>query len=185
MLSGSDRTAALAQYRRRAGGYDLERAVVEPVRRAAIGRLARQSGERVLDVGCRTGLSFVILRQSVGATGSIVGIEQSTDMMAKARERVALNHRSKITLLCSPVETAAIAGHADAALFHFTHDILRQPEAIANVMRHLKTRARVVACGLKWADAWALPVNVFVLLAASYSTTTLQGLYEPWSGLAR
>ncbi len=57
----------------------------------------------MLDVGCGIGLSFVMLRQSVGATGSIVGIEQSTDMMAKARERVALNHQNKITLLCSPV----------------------------------------------------------------------------------
>jgi hypothetical protein len=72
---------------------------------------------------------------------------------------------------------------ADAALFHFTHDILLQPDAVANVLKHLKPGARVVASGLKWAGAWAVPVNMLVWLGAKRSTTSLQGLQEPWRGL--
>jgi demethylmenaquinone methyltransferase/2-methoxy-6-polyprenyl-1,4-benzoquinol methylase len=69
-------------------------------------------------------------------------------------------------------------------LFHFTHDILRRPAAIDNVLRSLEPGARIVACGLKWARSWAMPVNLLVLPAAVRSVTSLEGLSEPWSHLA-
>ena len=181
---GPDRAAALAQYRRRAGVYDLELALFEPIRRQAIARLALQRGDTVLDVGCGTGLSLALLREGVGARGRIIGIEQSPEMIEKARERVVQNRWRNVTLLCSPVETVDIPGRANAALFHFTHDILRRPAAIDNVVRCLVPKARVVACGLKWARAWAAPANLLVLPAALRSMTSLEGLHEPWSRLA-
>ena len=75
-------------------------------------------------------------------------------------------------------------GKADAAVFHFTHDVLRCPAAIDNVMAHLKPGARVVATGLQWAPPWAGPVNCFVMGAALYSVSSLDGLNQPWSELA-
>jgi len=182
--NGPDRNAALAQYRRRADFYDRELALFEPVRHKAISRLALEHGDVVLDVGCGTGLSLELVRQGIGAKGRIIGIEQSPEMIEKARERVVQDHRSHVTLLCSPVETADIPGLADAALFHFTHDILRRPEALANVIRHLKPGARVVASGLKWARGWGLPASLLVLPAALHSVTSLEGLRKPWSRLA-
>lgn len=181
---GPDRSAALSLYRRRAGIYDLELALFEPIRQQAIARLGLQRGDVVLDVGCGTGLSLALLREGVGATGRIIGIEQSPEMIERARERVAQNGWGNVTLLCTPVETAEIAGQADAALFHFTHDILRRPEAVANVVRHLEPGARVVASGLKWAGGWAVPANLLVLPAALHSVTSLEGLRKPWSRLA-
>ena len=178
---GPDRNAALEQYRRRADVYDLELALFEPLRRLAVSRLALTPGDVVLDVGCGTGLSLGALRQGVGSRGRIVGVEQSPEMLALARARVAEHHWAQVTLLCSPVETADIPVVADAALFHFTHDILRNRQAIANVLRHLKPGARVVASGLKWATAWPLwPVNLLVLPAALRSVTSLDGLDQPW-----
>ena len=105
-------------------------------------------------------------------------------MIRQAQERIARQQWKNVSLLCSPVETARIACRADAALFHFTHDILLRPDAVANVVRHLKPGARVVACGLKWAPAWAMPANLLVLAAALRSVTSLEGLRRPWSGLA-
>ena len=179
-----NRTAALEQYRQRAGLYDLELALFEPFRHAAIARLALRPGDVVLDVGCGTGLSLAPLRQGIGLTGRVIGIEQCPEMMAKTRQRVAQNHWNNVTLLYSPVEAADIAGRADAALFHFTHDILRNPTAVANVIRHLKPGARVVACGLKWVVPWAIPANLLVWSAALHSVTSLEGLHAPWSWLA-
>jgi len=180
---GPDRAAALAQYRRRAGVYDLELALFEPIRRQAIARLALEPGQIVLDAGCGTGLSLERLRQGVGPRGRVIGIEQSPEMIAKARERVAQRRWRNVTLLCAPVETAEIPGRADAALFHFTHDILQRSEAIAQVMRHLKPGARVVASGLQWARGWSAAANLFVLPAALRSVTSLDGLHQPWRGL--
>lgn len=181
---GPDRAAALAQYRRRAAFYDLELALLEPVRDKAIARLALGPGDTVLDVGCGTGLSFERLRAGVGARGRIVGIEQSHEMIEKARERVARHRWKNVTLVCAPVESAALTGRADAALFHFTHDILRRREAVGHVVRHLKPGARIVASGLQWARGWARAANLLVLPAALHSVTSLEGLGAPWSRLA-
>jgi ubiquinone/menaquinone biosynthesis C-methylase UbiE len=176
---GPDRQAALEQYRRRARVYDRELALFEPIRRLAVAGLGLRPGDVVLDVGCGTGLSLALIRQGIGTTGRIIGIEQSPEMIEQARRRVTRHRWTGVTLTCAPVEAADIDSQADAALFHFTHDILRQPEAIANVLRHLKPGARVVASGLKWA-APLRPVNLFVLSAALRSVTSLDGMDRPW-----
>ncbi len=180
-----NRDAALKQYRRRAKFYDLELALIEPVRRRAVERLGLKGGEIVLDVGCGTGLSFELLHPRIGREGKIIGIEQSGDMLDQARARADRNQFQNITLINAPVEEAEIGVLADAALFHFTHDILRTPAAVANVIRHLKPGARIVASGLKWARPWVLPTNLMVLQAALVSVTSLEGLAQPWSNLAR
>ena len=180
-----DRSAALAQYRRRAPGYDTELALFEPIRCEAIARLGLHRGETVLDVGCGTGLSFEQLHDRIGKAGRIVGIEQCPEMLARAKARVDENHWRHVDLVCAPAATARIPVQADAALFHFTHDVLRERAAIGNVLSHLKPGARVVASGLQWAPAWAWPTNGFVLLAAMYSVTSFDGLGRPWDMLAR
>ena len=185
LAPGPDRTAALEQYRQRAGVYDLELALFEPLRRQAISRLGLQHGDCVLDIGCGTGLSLALLRQAVGIKGRIIGIEQCPEMIEHARERVERQQLGKVTLLRAPVESAALHGKADAALFHFTHDILIRPDAVANVVRHLRPGARVVACGLKWAGIWVMPVNFFVWGAAMRSVTSMRGLQQPWMDLAK
>ncbi|MGH7948118.1 MAG: class I SAM-dependent methyltransferase [Candidatus Binataceae bacterium] len=181
----SPRRAALEQYRSRAPIYDLELAPAQFIRRMAIARLNLKRGAAVVDVGCGTGLSFEELEAQVGPQGTIVGIEQSPDMLALARQRVERNGWSNVIPIQSTVEDAAIAVSADAALFHFTHDIQQSERALSNVLRHLKPRARVVAAGLKWAPSWAIPVNLMVWYAALRSVTVLDGLSEPWARLAR
>ena len=178
--------AALALYRRRAPAYDLELAPFEPIREQAIRHLALQPGETVLDLGCGTGLSLPPLRRAVGPQGRVIGIEQCPEMLSQARQRagVAAPGLAPVELLCSPVEQAPLEGWADAALFHFTHDILQDPQALARVLGHLRPGARVVATGLQWAPAWAWMANLWVWSAAWYSVSSMQHLDEPWRLLA-
>jgi ubiquinone/menaquinone biosynthesis C-methylase UbiE len=182
--SGPDRKAALDQYRRRASVYDLELLLFEPVRRQALAWLAPRRGDTVIDVGCGTGLSFEALHRAVGGRGRIIGIEQSPEMIDKARQRVQRQGWRNVTLLNAPAEDADIPVQADAVLLHFTHDVLQNEAALTKVLRHLKPGATVVASGLKWAPVWALPVNLFVWPAALRSVSSLAGLHRPWQHLA-
>ena len=182
--TGPDRQAALDQYRRRASIYDLELLLFEPVRRQALAWLAPRRGDTVIDVGCGTGLSFEPLQRAVGDAGHIIGIEQSPEMIDMARRRVQRHGWRNVTLLNAPAEDANIPGPADALLMHFTHDVLQNESALANVLRPLKPGATVVACGLKWAPVWALPVNLLVWPAALRSVSSLVGLRRPWQRLA-
>ncbi|MFM9432783.1 class I SAM-dependent methyltransferase, partial [Arthrobacter sp. MP_2.3] len=52
-----------------------------------IGALAPATGQQVLDIGCGTGLNFPLLQQRVGASGTIVGIDRSAEMLHHARRR--------------------------------------------------------------------------------------------------
>jgi len=181
---GPDRGAALAQYESRVATYDFELALFEPLRDLAIGRLDLRSGETVLDVGCGTGLSLDKLRRAVGPGGRVVGIEQSAAMLARARERTSVRESANVELSFSPAEEFELEGRADAALFHFTHDVLRRPAALDRVLARMRPGGRVVACGLQWATPWAVPINLFVWGAALRSVSSLGGLDRPWSLLA-
>lgn len=175
--------AMLDLYRVRAAHYDAELAPFEPLRAAAIERLQLQTGQTVLDVGCGTGLSLAPLLQRLGPGGHIVGIEQCPDMLALARSRLTPRQTGQVTLVQTSAEQARWRGKADAALLHFTHDIVCNPAALDRVFKHLRPGARVVATGLQWAPPWAVAVNAFVMGAALYSTSTLDGLARPWNGL--
>lgn len=181
-LQDSGHDTALGQYRRRAASYDAELAFFEPIRRRALALLAAQRGETVLDLGCGTGLSLPPLAAAVGRAGRIVGVELSPEMLALARERTA--DLPQVSLVESAAEDARLQGRADAAMFHFTHDILQSDRALDHVFKHLRPGARVVASGLQWAPTWAVAANLFVLPAALYSVSSLEGLDQPWRGLA-
>ena len=94
------------------------------------------------------------------------------------------NKWQNVTLINSSVEDAHIAEGVDAALFSFTHDVMRSPLALQNVMRSVRQGGRVVAAGSKWAPWWAWPVNIALWYGARQYTTTFEGFSRPWSHLA-
>lgn len=175
--------ASNAQYRRRADHYDDELAPFEPWRSHAIDLLQLLPRQSVLDVGCGTGLSFGGLLRCVGRQGRVVGIDPSPEMLLKARERVGAHRWRNVALVEAAAWEAPLDGPADAALLHFTHDVLRDDRSLDHILAHVKPGGRVVATGLQWAPLWLWPVNAFVLGAALYSVTTLDGLARPWDKL--
>lgn len=179
----ANEAAALALYRARCGCYDWQLAPYEALRRAAVERLDLQPGQVVLDVGCGSGMSLDLLQQAVGPEGRVIAIDQSPEMLAHARQRVEQAGWSQVELVCSPVQQASLPAAADAALFHFTHDILQTPAALDHVLSHLAPGANLAVCGLKWAPPLYGMLNPLVWWHAVQSVTTLAGLDMPWAGL--
>ena len=71
-----------------AASYEsLWRAQLACAQRALLARAALAAGERVLDVACGTGLVALAAAESVGASGSVAGIDLSSRMVDGARRR--------------------------------------------------------------------------------------------------
>lgn len=180
-----DRLAALAQYRENALSYDEQTDWAAPDRERVVELLDLRPGEVVLDVGCGTGLCFPPVLGRVGRRGRVVGIEQSIDMLARARERIDAHGWRNVDLVLGSAEDAELGITADAALFCFTHDVLRTPAALENMLAHLRPGGRVAAVGPMWAPWWAPGMNILIWYITSQYVTTFEGFSAPWSHLAR
>ena len=77
----------------------------------------------------------------------VVGIEESPEMVAVAREHIACEGWRNVTVVQSSAEDAQIPLAADAALFCAVHDIPQSPDALRNVMNNLRPGAWVAAGG--------------------------------------
>lgn len=100
----------------------LESVLYRQGRAEAVQRLRLQPGDRVLDLGCGTGLSFHLLSAAVGATGQVVGVDTSADMLVQAENRVAENDWSNVTTLRGDAGHLRnlLDGPVDAALFAYS-----------------------------------------------------------------
>jgi len=183
-MSGPDRQRALEQYRHAASSYDRHMWFARGTHREAVRRLELQSGQVVLDVACGTGLNFEGIQNRIGPGGRVIGLDLSPEMLAVARERVAAARWENVTLVESAAEDAELPAEPDALLFSFTHDVLRSPAALDNLLGHARPGARVVAAGGKWPPRWAVPVHAYVRLQAPRYVTTMEGFDRPWTLLA-
>lgn len=123
-----------------------ERPVYRSGRLRAIDLLELRAGDRVLDVGCGTGLNFPLLQERVGAAGRITGLDASSEMLAQARRRVVREGWDNVELLHKD------AGGRGAAVRH------TQPGASYDAA--LFTYALSIIGD--WRDAWAEAVSLVV-----------------------
>lgn len=74
-----------------------------PVYRAGrvrgIEALSPAEGTQVLDIGCGTGLNFPLLQDKIGASGTIVGIDNSAHMLEQARRRARKRGWNNVILI--------------------------------------------------------------------------------------
>ncbi|MGD0243202.1 MAG: class I SAM-dependent methyltransferase [Streptosporangiaceae bacterium] len=174
-----------AAYYEHAGSYERDTAAFQPYRRAVVEALPLHSGQVVLDVGCGTGLCCGLLREKVGPGGEVVGIEESPEMAAVAREHIAREGWDNVTVVQAPAEAAQVERTADAALFCAVHDILQSTEALANIVATLRPGGWVAAGGGKWAAPVMVVLNSMVSLLHAPYVRDFTGFDRPWQHLER
>jgi len=172
-------------YGERARSYERDTEAFQPYRRAVVEALPLRSGQVVLDVGCGTGLCCGLLRDKVGPEGGVVGIEESPEMAAVAREHIACEGWDNVTVVQAPAEDAEIGLTADAALFCAVHDILQSPDALRNVLTTLRPGAWVAAGGGKWAPPMMVALNSMVGMLHAPYVRDFSGFDRPWQHLER
>ncbi len=144
MATSAPRIAPSEAYGSQAGHYEQRTGAFRYWRELLVGKLPARRGDTVLDVGCGTGLCLPLLQRKVGASGMIVGIDESEQMLRVAAERVAEHGWDNVRLLAAPVAGAPIERTADAALFCAVHDVLQSPAALDHILAHLHPGAPVV-----------------------------------------
>ncbi len=71
----------------------------------AIRKLSLQPGDRIIELGCGTGLNFPFLLEQIGPEGRIVGVDLTRAMLDIARERVNRFGWKNVKLVQSDVAT--------------------------------------------------------------------------------
>jgi ubiquinone/menaquinone biosynthesis C-methylase UbiE len=183
-----DRKLSIARYQTYAKTYDQQQtrnSAVEQNRKRVVELLRVQHGDVVLDAGCGTGLNFALIEEAIGPEGTLIGIDQSPEMLEQAKERMTANGWQNVRLVDAPIESINLPVQADAILFGFVHDILQSDEALDAIFRHAKPGARVASIGYKWAPWWALPWNYVIWNMTRRSVTTRENFGAPWRKLQR
>jgi SAM-dependent methyltransferase len=176
---------ACQAYGSQAGRYEQRTSAFRYWRELLVDKLPVRRGDTVLDVGCGTGLCVPLLQRKVGASGMIVGIDESEQMLQVAGERVAEHGWDNVRLLAAPVARAPIDATADAALFCAVHDVLQSPAALDHVFAHLRPGAPVAAAGGKWPAPWLWPLGAWVAALHAPFVTDFTGFDRPWRPLAQ
>ena len=175
----------ISAYGEHARSYDWMTGAYQGFRRAIVDALPVRPGQVVLDVGCGTGLCFASLVEKVGPRGGVIGIDESPDMVAMARERIEREGWHNVTVIQARAEDAAIELTADAAIFCAVHDILQSPAALRNIIDRLHSGAWVAAGGGKWAAPWMVGVNLQAMIVHAPYVQSFKGFGRPWEHLGQ
>lgn len=155
-------TETLHLYRKRAQRYDMAMWIyrmagfhIDQYRRDTVAALALQPGDTVVELGCGTGLNFLLIERAIGPEGRLIGVDLTDAMLAQAQKRVQSAGWQNVELV-----------QADLARFQFPANVAgilstlaitlasEYDEIIRNSAAALKPGGRLAVMDMKRPDHW-------------------------------
>jgi SAM-dependent methyltransferase len=121
-----------ATYNRWASIYDWNPvlALVRPARQRAVEAMDLGAGDTVVDMGTGTGANLPLLRDAVGETGSVIGIDASPKMLQRARIRIANQGWENVSVLQGDIRDPPIEGPVDGICSAFVAVMYDDPRTL-------------------------------------------------------
>jgi arsenite methyltransferase len=108
-----------------------------------LGRLS--AGERVLDLGCGAGTDSLVAAQMVGPEGSVIGIDMTPEMLAKAHRAAAEMGAANVEFVEGEIELLPFAdASVDVVISNGVIDLLPDKDTVfAEIYRVLRPGGRI------------------------------------------
>ena len=181
-------------YRKRARRYDLTANLYYLIgfrewsyRKRAVEALELAAGDRVVEIGCGTGLNLPLLRRAVGSRGEVIAVDLNDAMLARARARVARKGWSNVELVQSDAARFAFPAGIRGVISTFAITLVPEyDEVIRQGVRALVPGGRFAILDFKraeWAPLWL--VKALVAITAPFGVSLEMAEHHPWESLDR
>jgi ubiquinone/menaquinone biosynthesis C-methylase UbiE len=155
------------------------------LRRRAVEAIGLRSGDRVMEIGCGTGRNLRFLREAVGPSGSVYGVDLSEGMLAKARQLSDDTGWSNVTLVRSEALVYTAPQPLDGILFSLSYNTMPHHRAVlSHALSQLRPGGRVVIMDAKVPSGEVgsrmLPFGLWLMR----QTFLGNPLIHPWEHLA-
>ena len=154
-------------------------------RRRAVEALDLTPGSRVLEIGCGTGRNFQYLRDAVGPTGHVFGVDLSPAVLARASDLIERQGWTNFTLVQRDAADFSAPAPFDAVMFGLSYNTMpHHLRVLQNALAQLRPGGRVVIMDAKVPDGRI--GKLMMPLAIWLMKKTLLGnpLIRPWEHLA-
>jgi SAM-dependent methyltransferase len=98
------------------------------LRREAVSALEVDAGDTVVDLGCGTGANLPFLREAVGPTGTVVGVDLTRGMLARARRLVDAHGWRNVHVVHGDATRLPLDAAPDGVLASFVVGMLEDPK---------------------------------------------------------
>lgn len=125
------------------------------LRKETIASLHLQPGQTVLDVGCGTGRNFSLILEKIGSTGKLVGVDYTSDMLARAKERVEREGWKNVELIQADAARIELGQTFDAALSTLAISVIPDYRgALDRMLAHVKPGGYLAIGDAKRSSRW-------------------------------
>ena len=155
------------------------------LRRAAIERLGLRAGERVLEVGCGTGVGLGYLSDAVGPGGRVYGVDFSSGMLQRAQARCASERRRNVALYECDAADFVTPEPLDGVLFCLSYNTMPHHRTVLRrAWTALRPGGRLVIMDARLPSGpsaqWLLPFSLWLMKRTMLGNPLIQ----PWRELA-
>jgi|APTNR8051073442_1049403.scaffolds.fasta_scaffold02700_8 demethylmenaquinone methyltransferase/2-methoxy-6-polyprenyl-1,4-benzoquinol methylase len=188
------KTEVIDIYRKRAKRYDFTANLYYLIgfrewayRRRAVDALGLRPGDRVVEIGCGTGLNFALLQEAVGPTGRIIGVDLTDAMLQQAHQRVIDNGWSNVDLALSDAATFPFPQGIDGILSTFALTLAPEYDrVIQRGSQALARGGRWVILDFKMTSGWLASLAPLLASAtAPFGVRLEMADRHPWESIER